>query len=63
MPPTSVSRNALYNLIGHGALLVAGVVTVPLLTRALGVERFGLLSLVRVLVITFRSWILGLPRQ
>ncbi len=53
MPPTSVSRNALYNLIGHGALLVAGVVTVPLLTRALGVERFGLLSLVRVLVIYF----------
>lgn len=50
---SSVSRNTLYNLMGQGALLVAGVATVPLLTRALGVERFALLSLVRVLVIYF----------
>lgn len=55
-------RNSLYNLIGQAIPLVVGFVSIPFLIRSLGLDRFGLLSLVWVFLGYLTFFDLGLSR-
>lgn len=54
--------NALWNFLGSLLPLVAGLVAIPLLATALGVERFGLLNLAWILVGYFSLFDFGVSR-
>ena len=58
----SLRRNVWWNLAGAGLPLVVGAVLVPYLLRSLGVERFGLLTLVWALMGYFSLFDLGMGR-
>jgi O-antigen/teichoic acid export membrane protein len=63
--PTSgrlLARNTLWNLLGQGAPLVAAVIALPLLIRGLGIDRYGVLSLVWMFIGYFSFLDLGLGR-
>ena len=51
-----------YNLIGLGIPLVAAVVSIPLLIESLGLDRFGLLTLIWAVVSYFGLFDMGLGR-
>ena len=51
----SLVGNTLWNLAGTFLPLLVGLVAVPLLLRSLGIERFGLLSLIWMLTGYFGS--------
>lgn len=57
-----LARNAVWNLAGQAAPLVVAVVTIPVLLRALGVDRFGLLTLAWLVTGYFSVFDLGLGR-
>ena len=57
-----LARNTLFNFIGQGIPLLVGLVTIPLIVRGLGAERFGLLSLTWVVLGYFTIFDLGLGR-
>ena len=57
-----LARNALLNLIGQVVPFLIGLITIPLIIRGLGTERFGLLSLVWVVLGYFSIFDLGLGR-
>jgi len=57
-----ISRNWIINLIGQGLPLLIGVVTLPWLSRYLGMERFGILSIAWTLLIYAGQLDLGLGR-
>jgi O-antigen/teichoic acid export membrane protein len=57
-----LARNVGFNLVGHGVPLLAAVFAIPLLIAELGTERFGVLTLVWVLVGYFSLFDLGLGR-
>ena len=57
-----LAHNTMWNLIGQIIPLVVGMVTIPLLVRGLGVDRFGLLSLVWIIIGYFNLFDLGLGR-
>jgi O-antigen/teichoic acid export membrane protein len=57
-----VARYTAYNLIGQVVPLVAGVVAIPIITRALGDVRFGLLALMWAIIGYFSTLDLGLGR-
>jgi len=58
----SLAANVIWNLLGQGAPLLVAVLAIPPLIRALGTERFGLLSLAWVLVGYFSIFDLGIGR-
>src|SRR5258705_4765016 len=58
----SVARSTLYNILGQGVPLLAGVLTIPILTRSLGDRRFGLLALMWAIIGYFSMLDLGLGR-
>lgn len=58
----SLRRNVLWNLAGAGLPLVVGAALIPYLVRGLGIERFGILTLVWALVGYFSLFDLGLGR-
>ncbi len=58
----SLAGNVLWNLLGQGTPLLVAVLAIPPLIRALGTERFGLLSLAWVLVGYFSIFDLGIGR-
>lgn len=60
--PRSIGRNALLNFTGQAAPLVVAALTIPLTIRSLGVNRFGILALVWVLIGYFTVFDLGLGR-
>lgn len=62
MPPRGFFLNAFWNLLGSVLPLGAGLVAIPLLTKALGVERFGLLNLAWLLVGYFSLFDFGMAR-
>src|SRR5439155_8913476 len=62
MTSRSVVRSSLLNLIGLGAPLLVGIVTIPSLVANLGRERFALLSLAWTIVGYFGFLDLGLGR-
>ena len=58
----SLRRNTLWNLAGAGLPLLLGAVTIPYLIRMTGVEAFGVLTLVWVLIGYFSLFDFGLGR-
>jgi O-antigen/teichoic acid export membrane protein len=57
-----LARNMLLNLIGQAVPLLVGVVTIPIVVRGLGIERFGLLSLAWVILGYLTIFDFGLER-
>ncbi len=57
-----LARNTILNLIGRAVPLLVGIITIPLIVRGLGTERFGLLSLIWVVLGYFTIFDLGLGR-
>ncbi len=57
-----VFRNSLYNLLGLGLPLIVAVVAIPELILSLGVEQFGILTIVWAIVSYFGLFDLGLGR-
>jgi O-antigen/teichoic acid export membrane protein len=58
----SLARNTLVNLLGQGAPLLIGLIAIPKLLSAVGVERFGLLSISWLIIGYFSLFDLGLGR-
>lgn len=58
----SIRRNTILNLIGTGAPFVLGALTIPYLIKQSGVEIFGVLTLVWVLIGYFSLFDFGLGR-
>lgn len=57
-----MARNSLINLLGQSAPLIIGVFATPLITQGLGSERFGLLSMVWVVLGYFNIFDMGMGR-
>ena len=57
-----VLRNSLYNLAGLGLPLIVAVAAIPALIRGLGVEQFGILTIIWAVVSYFGLFDLGLGR-
>jgi len=57
-----IGRNTVWNLIGQVAPAIAAIFTVPILIHGLGTERFGVLTLVWLVVGYFSIFDLGLGR-
>lgn len=60
--PALVARNTVLNMIGLGLPMAVGVLALPLTIRGLGTERFGILSLVWVVVGYLAFFDFGLSR-
>ena len=57
-----LAKNTLWSLIGQLLPIAVAVVTIPLLVRGLGLDRFGVLSLVWVIIGYFSLFDLGIGR-
>ncbi len=60
--PGLLARNTILNMIGLGLPMVVGILAMPFTIRLLGTERFGILSLVWVVVGYLSFFDLGLGR-
>lgn len=58
----SLSKNSLFNVLGAAIPLLIGAVSVPYLVAHLGVERFGILTLIWTVIGYFSLFDLGLGR-
>lgn len=57
-----LARNTIWNILGQIVPMIVGIVTIPIIIRGLGVERFGVLSLAWVVVGYFSLFDLGIGR-
>ncbi len=57
-----LARNTILNFIGQSVPLIVGIITIPFIVQGLGTEKFGLLSLVWVVLGYFTIFDLGLGR-
>ena len=57
-----IAKNTLFNLIGQMVPLFVGIFTIPVLVRELGTDRFGVLTLVWMVIGYFGMFDLGLGR-
>jgi O-antigen/teichoic acid export membrane protein/GT2 family glycosyltransferase len=57
-----IFRNSFYNILGQFLPLVVGFISIPLLIKNLGIERFGLLSLIWVFLGYLAFFDLGFSR-
>jgi O-antigen/teichoic acid export membrane protein len=57
-----VAKNTVINLLGQVLPLLVGIVTIPLLIKGLGTERFGVLTLAWMVIGYFSLFDLGLGR-
>lgn len=57
-----MARNVVWNLLGQSAPLAAAVVGIPIIVSSLGTDRFGVLTLVWVMIGYFSLFDLGLGR-
>ena len=57
-----LTKNTLWNLLGHGLPLIVGVVTIPALIDRLGTERFGVLAILWVVIGYFNLFDFGIGR-
>ncbi len=55
-------RNSFYNILGLGLPLIVAVIAIPALLRSLGVEQFGILTIIWAVVSYFGLFDLGLGR-
>lgn len=60
--PMSLSRNTAWNLVGTGTPFLVGIVTIPYLIKHIGVESFGILTLIWALIGYFSLFDFGLGR-
>ncbi|MGK0703509.1 flippase [Yokenella regensburgei] len=58
----SIKKNTLWNLVGSGAPLLIGAITIPYLLKEMKVELFGVLTLIWVLIGYFSLFDFGLGR-
>ncbi|WP_084181328.1 flippase [Polaromonas glacialis] len=58
----SLKRNTLWNLAGTGLPFLLGAITIPFLIKSLGIEAFGILTLVWALIGYFSLFDFGLGR-
>ncbi|MDE2420943.1 MAG: flippase [Gammaproteobacteria bacterium] len=58
----SLSKNTAWNLIGTGTPFLVGLATIPYLIKHIGVESFGILTLIWTLIGYFSLFDLGLGR-
>lgn len=58
-----LAKNTLWNLVGGIAPLVVAVATIPFIIRGLGIDRFGVQTLVWVIIGYFSLFDLGLGRS
>jgi O-antigen/teichoic acid export membrane protein len=58
----TLAKNSLINLAGFALPLAVGLVTIPLIVRGFGVERFGLLTLAWAIIGYFSLFDLGIGR-
>lgn len=58
----NLTRNSIYNLLGQGLPMLVGLITIPRLVHALGVDRFGILTLTWAVMGYFSLFDLGLGR-
>ncbi|MFI4919650.1 MAG: flippase [Legionellales bacterium] len=58
----SLSRNTVWNLVGTGAPFLVGVVTIPYIIKHIGIESFGILTLIWALIGYFSLFDFGLGR-
>ena len=67
LPPSgaapSVARNSLWNFVGQALPMAAALACIPFLVRALGVERFGILTLISAVFGYFGVFDLGIGRS
>ncbi len=57
-----LARNTFFNLLGYAIPIIIGLATLPFIIRGLGTERFGILSLVWIVLGYFGFLDLGLGR-
>lgn len=57
-----LARNTLWNLTGLSVPLVAAVLVIPLLTRTLGTDKFGVLTLIWAMIGYYNMFDLGIGR-
>jgi O-antigen/teichoic acid export membrane protein len=57
-----ILKNTLFNLLGYGAPLIVAVFAIPLIVKAIGTDRFGILTLAWVLTGYLSMLDLGLGR-
>lgn len=57
-----VTTNTLWNLVGAGSPMLLGIITIPYLLRQMGVEAFGILTLIWTLIGYFSLFDFGLGR-
>lgn len=57
-----LAKNTVYNLLGQIIPMIVGLITIPILMNNLGIERFGLLSIVWMVVGYFSLFDLGIGR-
>jgi O-antigen/teichoic acid export membrane protein len=55
-------RNSLWNLVGQGLPMIVAIFSIPLLINGLGVDRFGVLTLIWMVIGYFGLFDLGLGR-
>src|SRR5512139_3103037 len=58
----ALAKNSLINLAGFGLPLLVGLVTIPLIVRGFGVERFGVLTLAWAVIGYFSLFDMGIGR-
>ena len=59
---TLLARNTIYNLVGQLIPLVVAIISIPLMIHGLGTDRFGVLTLVWMVIGYFSLFDLGLGR-
>ena len=57
-----LARNTLWNFLGQGAPLLVAVLAIPILINGLGIDRFGILSLIWRVMLNFNLLDLGMGR-
>ena len=62
MSRKALAKNSLINLAGFALPLAVGLITIPLIVRGFGVERFGLLTLAWAVIGYFSLFDMGIGR-
>lgn len=57
-----LAKNSLFNIVGQGTPMLVALITIPILIKEIGIERFGILSLAWMVVGYFSLFDLGLGR-
>ena len=58
----SLRKNSIWNLIGSIVPMAVGLITIPILMKRIGIEKFGILSLIWALIGYFSIFDFGIGR-